>query len=134
MSLVTLQHGVQGIETEQLVTVTCDVVGKKLGEHTVTVAWPCGENRTFTLDGLSLAVHALDAMEGHPKVWTRIVDENSRQAFVRVEHGIVHVSESRAEDASNVRVPWKDLRKAIRRAVRATSLTESDTDEVTTDG
>lgn len=95
-----------------VVRVSADSIG-------VTVAWHCGDVRSFTYEGIAEAVaNARLTAEEHPDVWTVMQDRNGDSYAIRIQDGELYADNDAGRDSNGAHVPWVSMRKAIRRAVK----------------
>lgn len=101
------------------------VVGVREGAGTVTVSWFCGESRTFSAQSLLDMVGHLDALSAFDDVWLHAQDAYGYAFYARVVDGELYANTSARERDG---VPWRDMRKTLRRTAAAKALRERDED------
>lgn len=92
-----------------------DVLVSRADEGLVKVTFPCGESRTLSYENAQTIITALNALRDHPDVWLTFKDEYGETFAAQIESGDLVVGD--APVTGSARVPWRDLRKGVRRIV-----------------
>jgi hypothetical protein len=113
---------VSPVRTRQLaVTGVEDVDGREVmvgrgRDDRVTVTWFCGDQRTFTVEGLADAIRFVERARAHDDVWVSLRDSRSREFFAKIdEDGQLRANTTPTGGNS---VPWADLKKALKKMAK----------------
>jgi hypothetical protein len=89
-------------------------------DKSVRVHWPCGDSRHFTPADAQQALALVDMMAGSPDVWVQQTDSDGSTFACIVINGEFYADTGVRQNPEDSRthVAWRDLRKAIRRALR----------------
>lgn len=85
----------------------------------VMIEWACGDTRTFDPGALMAAVASIDALAAHG-VWFQGHDSSSYGFAGIVVDGMFYADRHTRESVESLHgVPWAELRKAIKKTLRA---------------
>jgi hypothetical protein len=83
---------------------------------TVTVTWLCGDQRSFTADGLAEAMRSVERVRAHDDVWVLLHDSRGRSFYARIDEDGALLANTVASDGNSV--PWADLKKALKKMAK----------------
>lgn len=82
----------------------------------IVVRWLCGDKRVFNATDAEQAVDDLELLEAFPDVWLELMDSNNSAFVARIVDGELYADAVLRAEPEQRRVPWKALRKAVRKA------------------
>lgn len=103
--------------TERAVRTDVGQVAVRDADGGIQVRWFCGETRLFEPAAVKQHLKHLEFLEDHPDVWLTVKDSRRESLALRVEDGELHAANV-STDWDGDSVPFRDLRKAIKRVIR----------------
>jgi hypothetical protein len=111
---------VSPVATRQLAVTALGIDGEVLvgrdRSGTVTVTWLCGDQRTFTAEGLADAIRFVEKARSHEDVWVSLRDSRGRDFYARVDGDGELLANTAPSDGNSV--PWADLKKALKKMAK----------------